>query len=78
MDALYSHVRVVDLALDTRSQLGQQREKNQRLMLSATKQALSIKLATTVGHFYVTLTLQNVLSGPCVCVWVSFLFPFRY
>ena len=30
---------------------------NQRCMLSATKQAISIKLATTVGHFYMTLTL---------------------
>ena len=30
---------------------------NHRCMLSATKQAKSIKLDTEVGHFYVTLTL---------------------
>ena len=29
--------------------------------LSATKQAISIKLATTVGHFYMTLTLQTFI-----------------
>ena len=28
-------------------------------MLSVTKQAISNKLATTVGHYYVTLTLQT-------------------
>ena len=38
--------------------LGRQRpKKNQRCMLTATKQAINIKLATTVGHFYETLTL---------------------
>ena len=31
--------------------------KHQRGMLSATKQTISIKLATTVGHFCVTLTM---------------------
>ena len=36
---------------------GSAKAKNQRYMLSATKQAISIKLATTVGHFYATLTL---------------------
>ena len=30
---------------------------NQCCMLSVTKQVISITLATTVGHFYVTLTL---------------------
>ena len=30
-------------------------------MLSATKQPISITLATTVGHFYVTLTLQTYI-----------------
>ena len=37
---------------------GLAKAKYQRCMLSATKQAISIKLATTVGlFFYVTLTL---------------------
>ena len=36
---------------------GSAKAKNQRCILSTTKQAVNI-LATTVGHFYVTLTLQ--------------------
>ena len=35
---------------------GSAKEKIQRCMLSAAKQAISIKLATMVGHFYMTLT----------------------
>ena len=38
--------------------------KIQRCMLLATKQAISIALATTVGHFYVTLALQTFLIMP--------------
>ena len=40
---------------------GLAKAKNQRCMLSAAKQARSIKLAKTVGHFYVTLTLQTFI-----------------
>ena len=36
-------------------------------ILSPNKQAISIKLATTVGHFYVTLTLQTF-------IWLADLF----
>ena len=57
MDALYAHAHFDDLDLDAKSQWVGKGEKNQRCMLSATKQAISIKLATTIGHFfYVTLT----------------------
>ena len=45
-----------DLDLDKRS-LWVGKGKKMCCMLSATKQAISIKLATTVGDFYVTLTL---------------------
>ena len=38
---------------------GSAKAKNLRCMLAATKQAISIKLATTTGQFYVTLTLQT-------------------
>ena len=37
-------------------------QKNQRGMLSETKQAISITVATTVGHFYVTLILQTFIG----------------
>ena len=37
---------------------GTAKAKNQRCMLSAAKPAISMKLATKVGHFYLTLTLQ--------------------
>ena len=50
---------------------GSAKAKYQRCMLSATKQAISFKLATTVGHFYVTLTLQTFivwLGGFSSCV----------
>ena len=40
---------------------GSANAKYQRWMLSATKQAVSIKPATTVGHFYETLTLQTFI-----------------
>ena len=39
---------------------GLAKAKSQRCMLSATKQAINIKLATKVGHVYVTLTLQTL------------------
>ena len=42
----------------------------QVLFWGATKQTISIKLATTVGHFYVTLTLQTFI-GLAQLVFVS-------
>ena len=53
MDALYNaHARFDDLDLGTRSQwVGKGNTKNQHCVLSATKPAKSIKLATTIGHF---------------------------
>ena len=48
---MYASAGFDDIDLDAKSQ-------NQRCMHSAAKQATSIKFATTVGHFYVTLTLQ--------------------
>ena len=54
MNAIYSHPRFDDLDLDARSQwVG--KGKHQRCMLSATEQAIIINLATTVGHFLMTL-----------------------
>ena len=50
MDVLYAHARFDDLDLDARSQwVGN--GKNQRRMLSATKQAISITLATCLLQF---------------------------
>ena len=49
MDAIYAHARLYDLDLDSRSQwVG--KATNQRGMLSATREAISIQLATTVGY----------------------------
>ena len=57
--AYYAHPHVNDLTLDARSQwVG--KGKNSALNYLDTKQTISIKLAITVGHFYVTLTLKNV------------------
>ena len=62
MDAIYIYMLV--LVLMTLNLMhghsGSAKAKNQRCMLSlsATKEAINIKLATMVVHFYVTLTLQ--------------------
>ena len=52
MDALYAHAHLEDLALDARSQWVGKGKINWCCMLSATKQAISIKLATKVGLFF--------------------------
>ena len=52
MDALYAHSCFDNLDLDL-DHSGSAKAKNQRCMLSATKQTISIKLATTVGLFKV-------------------------
>ena len=49
MDTLYAHARFDDLDLDARLLWVGKGKTYQRCMLSATKQAISIKLATTVG-----------------------------
>ena len=51
MAAFYAHSRLGDLDLDA-SYSGSAKSKNQRYMLSATNQAISSKLATTIGHFF--------------------------
>ena len=54
MDALYSHARFEDLNLDARSQwVG----KGKTISIACYRQ-ISIKRATTVGQFYMTLTLS--------------------
>ena len=70
MDAIYAHARVDNLDLDARSQwVG--KYKNQRWMLSVTKQAISITLATTVGHILHGLGFANVyMAWPTWC-WCS-------
>ena len=52
MNALYDYVRFDDLDLDSRSQCVGKGKNNQGCMLSAMKQAISIKLTTMVGHFF--------------------------
>ena len=58
---IYAHACFDDL--DARSHNRSAKAKNQHCMLSATKQAISIKLATTVGllFFYVPFTLQTFI-----------------
>ena len=64
MDALYAHARVDDVDIDARSQWVCKGKTPALAVLSATKQAISIKLATTVGLFLnLTLTLQT-------CIWL--------
>ena len=66
MDALVYMLMLVSMTLTLMlGHIGSAKAKNQRLMLSATKQAISIKLATTVGHFLrdVDLDFANVYMG---------------
>ena len=72
MDALYARVRFDDLRLNlyARSQWVDKVLTNQRCMLSATKQSISIKLATTVffkTHILRDLDFANVYRAypPC-------------
>ena len=55
---MYAMHHFVDLDLDARSQWVGKATNQHRIMIWITKQAKSIKLGTTVGHFYVTLTLK--------------------
>ena len=66
MGARHAHARFDDLDLDARSQWVGKGKTNQRWMLSATTQAISIKLARTVSHFYLRdLDFANVhKAGP--------------
>ena len=54
--------------------VGRQRQKNQRCIFSATKQAISIKMTTTVGHFLRDLDLDftNVFYGLSSLLMFSF------
>ena len=50
---------------------GRQRQKNQHWIISTTKQVISIKFATTVGHFVCDLDFENVCMAwiPCFISW---------
>ena len=50
MDAVYAHAHFNDLDLDQQAHSGSAKVKSQCMLLAA-KQAISIKLATMVGHF---------------------------
>ena len=52
-----THVHFDDLDLDTTDHSGSPEVKMQQWIISTTKQIMSIKLATMVGHFYMTLTV---------------------
>ena len=56
MDAIYAHARFDDHDLDA-IHSGLAKAKYQRCTLSETKQAISNKLAATVGHFLRDLDL---------------------
>ena len=71
MDAIYAHFN--DLDVDARSQWVGKGKENQSWMLSATKQATSIKLATMVGHFLSDLDFANTYM-----TWPSWVFFSNY
>ena len=58
MDAISANARFDDLDLDARSQWVGKGEKSALHALGNYKQAISIKLATTVGHFFPDLDLD--------------------
>ena len=56
----YVYARLVDLDLDAMSQsVGKGKQKNQRRLMSTTKQAISFKLATTVGRILHDFDFEN-------------------
>ena len=58
MHVIYVHARFDDLDLDARSQWVGKGEQIQRRIISTTKEAIRIKLVTTVGHFVLDMTLD--------------------
>ena len=73
MHVIYAGIRVDDLDLDARSHWVD-KGKNQRWIISTTKQAISIKLATTVGHFLRDIDFENVdMAGPS-CISLAAIF----
>ena len=60
---IHVHASVDDLDFDARVTVGRQRQKISVELSEQLEQEISIKLATTVGHFYVTLTLKNIVCG---------------
>ena len=60
MHGIYASACSNDLDLHARSHwVG--RGKNQYLIILTTKQVISIELATTVGHFYMALSLKTFI-----------------
>ena len=65
MDAIHADARFDNLDLDAIGHSGLAKENNLRSVLSAIKQAIRVKIATSVGlffFFYVTVTLQTFAS----------------
>ena len=60
MHGMYAHARVDALDLDIRSQWVGKGKTTERWIISTTKHEISIKLATTVGHFLRALDFENV------------------
>ena len=58
----YIMLMLVSMTLTlTQGHSGSAQENNQRLIILTTKQVMSIELAKTVGHFYMTLTLKTYI-----------------
>ena len=53
---------------------GSAEKTNQRLIMSTTMQVINVKLATTVGHFYMTLTLKTYNHKQKTILFLSVLF----
>ena len=60
MHGIQAHARFDGLGHWCKVTVGQQMQTNQRLIISTTKQATSIELATTVGHFVSDLDFETV------------------
>ena len=60
LHGIYVHARFDDLDLHARLQGVGKGKKNQRRLISITKQTISIKLGSTVGQFVCDLDFENV------------------
>ena len=65
-DAIHVDARVHDLELNARWSGSQKAKQSAPHVIGNYKQAICTKLATTVGHFDVTLFLQ-------ICIWILFI-----
>ena len=67
---IYAHARFDDLDLDARSQWVSRGKMYELIIISTTRQVISIKLATTLGHVWPDLDIENLYMAWPACLFL--------